>query len=147
MKRLFLSALILPVAATIYSWTLTHPPDVAEIRAGVWPISLQRVDDRPGVSFSLIFRDQTEQFENVMDTLDFANMKQLKYLDDGLAALKHNGDRAVYKDFSIARADKKYEDTFYILRANYGQTVFRQRHKDLLRIAIKEWVDFFSDSN
>lgn len=140
MKRLFLSALILPVAAIIYSWTVTRPPDVVEIRAGIWPISLLRVDDKPGVSFSLVFRDQSELVENVMDTLDFADMKQLKYLDDGLAALKHNGDCATYKDYSITRADKKYDDTFYILRANDGETVFRQRHKDLLRLAIKDWI-------
>ena len=141
MKRLLIIALILPVVIVIYSWTTAKPPNnVVEIRAGIWPISLERVDNRPGVSFSLVFRDQSEEMENVMDTLDFADMAQLKYLDEGLAALKNNGDCARYKDYSITRADKKYDDIYYILRANDGETVFRQRHADLLRFYIKDWI-------
>jgi hypothetical protein len=128
MKNLFLSLLTLPVAALIYSWTAVRPPDSVEIRSGQWPIHLERTTDRPGVNFSLIFRDQSETIENVLDTLDFADVTQLRYFDQGLSALKkgNNGDCARYKDYSITRSDKKFEGTYYILRADYGQTIFRQ---------------------
>ena len=141
MKRLFLSALILPVAALIYSWTAVKPPDSVEVRSGQWPIHLDRTTDRPGVSFSLIFRDQTVLVENVLDTLDFADVGQLRYFDQGLNALKKgtNGDCARFKDYTITRADKKYEGVYYILRADYGQTVFRQPEADIISKAVKDW--------
>ncbi|HEV9037157.1 MAG TPA: hypothetical protein VGQ51_11070 [Puia sp.] len=141
MKNLFLSLLTLPVAALIYSWTAVRPPDSVEIRSGQWPIHLERTTDRPGVNFSLIFRDQSETIENVLDTLDFADVTQLRYFDQGLSALKkgNNGDCARYKDYSITRSDKKFEGTYYILRADYGQTIFRQPEADIISKAIKEW--------
>jgi hypothetical protein len=141
MKRLFLSALILPVVAGIYSWTAAGPPGSVEIRSGLWPIHLERTTDRPGVSFSLIFRDQSEPIANVLDTLDFADIGQLKYLDSGLVSLKRgaNGDCAHFKDYSITRADKKFDGVYYILRADYGQTVFRQPEADNISKAIKNW--------
>src|SRR6185437_8847370 len=141
MKNLFLSLLTLPVAALIYSWTAVRPPDSVEIRSGQWPILLERTTDRPGVNFSLIFRDQSETIENVLDTLDFADVTQLRYFDQGLSALKkgNNGDCARYKDHSITRSDKKFEGTYYILRADYGQTIFRQPEADIISKAIKEW--------
>jgi len=141
MKNLFLSLLTLPVAALIYSWTAVRPPDSVEIRSGQWPILLERTTDRPGVNFSLIFRDQSETIENVLDTLDFADVTQLRYFDQGLSALKkgNNGDCARYKDYSITRSDKKFEGTYYILRADYGQTIFRQPEADIISKAIKEW--------
>jgi hypothetical protein len=141
MKGLFLSALILPVAVGIYSWTAVRPPASVEVRSGQWPIHLERTTDRPGVSFSLIFRDQSEPIANVLDTLDFADIGQLRYLDSGLISLRRgtNGDCARYKDYSITRADKKFEGTYYILRADYGQTVFRQPEADIIGKAIKDW--------
>lgn len=141
MKRLFLSALILPVVAGIYSWTAVRPPASVEVRSGQWPIHLERTTDRPGVSFSLIFRDQSETIANVLDTLDFADIGQLRYFDAGLGALKkgNNGDCAHFKDYTITRADKKFDGIYYILRADYGQTVFRQGEADIMSKAIKEW--------
>jgi hypothetical protein len=141
MKRLFISALILPVAAMIYSWTAVRPPDSVEIRSGQWPIHLERTTDRPGVRFSLIFRDQSESIANVLDTLDFADIGQLRYFDAGLTALKkgNNGDCAHFKDYTITRADKKYEGLYYILRADFGQTVFRQPEADVISKAVKDW--------
>lgn len=141
MKRLFISALILTLAAVIYSWTAVKPPDSVEIRTGQWPIHLERTTDRPGVSFSLIFRDQSESIANVLDTLDFSDIGQLRYFDAGLTALKKgtNGDCAHFKDYTITRADKKYEGLFYILRADFGQTVFRQPEADIISKAVKDW--------
>lgn len=141
MKRLFLSALILPVAAAAYSWTLVRPPDSVEVRSGKWPISLERTTDRAGVAFSLIFRDQSELNGTLLDTLDFADIGQLRYFDQGLAALKKgsNGETARFKDYSITRSDKKYDGTYYILRADFGQTTFQQPEADIMSKAIRQW--------
>ena len=141
MKGLFLSALIPPILIGFYSWTAVRPPDSVEIRSGQWPIHLERTTDRPGVNFSLIFRDQSESMANVLDTLDFADIGQLRYFDAGLSALKKgtNGDCARFKDYSITRADKKFEGTYYILRADYGQTIFRQPEADIISKVVKEW--------
>ncbi|HEV2480220.1 MAG TPA: hypothetical protein VGS79_11145 [Puia sp.] len=112
-----------------------------EIRGGVWPISLERTTDRPGVSFSLIFRDQTEMQANVLDTLDFADAVQLRYFSKGLAALKagSNGDIARFKDYTITRADKRFEGTWYIVRPEYGETKFQQPEADMITKTILSW--------
>ena len=140
MKRLFLSALILPLAGMIYSWTLRSDESI-EVRSGQWPIHLERTNDRPGVGYSLIYRDQTVLDGNVLDTLDFANIGQLRYFDQALTALKKgsNGETARFKDYSITRADKKYDGIYYILRADFGQTIFRQPEADIMSKAIKDW--------
>lgn len=80
-------------------------------------------------------------YTTVLDTLDFSDIGQLRYFDEGLAALKkgNNGDVARYKDYSITRADKKYYGTYYILRADYGQTSFQQSEADLISSTIKQW--------
>jgi hypothetical protein len=141
MKRLFLSALFLPVAGVIFSWTAARSTDPVEVRSGQWPISLERTTDRPGVAYSLIFRDQSVEYTSVSDTLDFADIGQLRYFDQGLAALKkgNNGDVARYKEYSITRADKKYDGTYYILRADFGQTSFKQTEADIMSKTIRGW--------
>lgn len=112
-----------------------------EIRGGAWPISLERTTDRPGVSFSLIFRDQTEMQANVLDTLDFPDAEQLRYFGKGLAALKAgtNGDIARFKDYTIKRADKKFDGVWYIVRPQYGETKFQQPEADLITKTIESW--------
>ena len=112
-----------------------------EIRGGAFPISLERTTDRPGVSFSLIFRDQTEMQANVLDTLDFADAEQLRYFGKGLAALKagSNGDIARFKDYTITRADAKFEGTWYLVRPEYGETKFQQPEADLITKTILQW--------
>ena len=141
MKRLFLSALFLPLAGVMNSWTAVRSSESVEVRSGKWPISLERTTDRPGVSFSLIFRDQSVTYGTVLDTLDFPDIGQLRYFDQGLVALKkgNNGDVARFKDYSITRADKKYDGTYYILRADFGQTIFQQTEADIMSKAIKQW--------
>src|SRR6185437_442930 len=112
-----------------------------EIRGGSFPISLERTTDRPGVSFSLIFRDQTEMQANVLDTLDFANAEQLRYFSKGLGALKagSNGDIARFKDYTITRADQKFVGTWYIVRPEYGETKFQQPEADMITKTIQSW--------
>ena len=134
MKKLLLT--VLSVGVMVH-----RGPGSVEVRNGAWPISLERTTDRPGVSFSLIFRDQEVMNEEVLDTLDFADAQQLRFFGQGLTALKngHSGDVAKFKDYSITRADKKFGGIWYILRPQYGSTSFQQPEADIMLKAIKEW--------
>jgi hypothetical protein len=139
MNKLLLSLLIFPLAAIFP--TPSPKGDPVEVRSGKWPINLERTTDRPGVSYSLIFRDQSVSNANVLDTLDFPNIEQLRYFGKGLTALKtgNNGDIARFKDYSLTRADKKFEGIWYILKDQYCETSFQQPEADIITKAIKEW--------
>jgi hypothetical protein len=128
MKKLFLSLLLLPFART-------GPNNSVEIRTGKWPISLER----NGGSYSLIFRNQQEMQAETYDTVEFKNKGQLVYLDSALMILKrgHDGDEATFSNYSVKRADKKYDGMWYILRTKYATTDFRQREADALSQAIR----------
>jgi hypothetical protein len=122
---------------TIISWLPLDPTaiNLADIRTGKWPMNLERDIDRQDTSYSLIFRDQHYEDGIVMDTLGFANLKQLKYMGQALDVLKkgHNGDIANFSNYSIKRADKRYEGgVWYILRDKYGVTDFQQPEADIL---------------
>jgi hypothetical protein len=138
MKKLILSALLLPFAGkpAFYSG---HPPsnNIVEVRKGDWPMNLQREDD---ASYSLIFRDQEVVSAVVLDTLPFPNVEQLRYFGKALSTLKagNNGDIAQFKDYSIKRAEKKFEQTQYILRIKWGITDFQQPEADIMINAIKK---------
>jgi hypothetical protein len=80
--------------------------------------------------------------ETVLDTLDFPNIEQLRYFGKGLVALKggSSGDIARFKDYSLTRADKRFEGgVWYILKCEYGETSFQQPEADVINKAIKEW--------
>jgi hypothetical protein len=128
MKKLFLVLLFLPFANP-------GPTNAVEIRSGKWPISLER----NGASYSLIFRNQQEMVAEAYDTVEFANRRQLVYLDSALLILKkgHDGDEATFSNYSVKRADKKYDGMWYILKTRYATTDFRQREADLLSQAIR----------
>ena len=141
MKKLFLSALFLPFAGTaglqrIPSLSTTH---LAEVRSGEWPMDLERDVERRDTFYSLIFRDQQVGDAVVMDTLDFPNLQQLKYLGQALTILKggHNGDIANFKSYSIKRADKKFDGVWYMLRDKFGLTDFQQPEADIMCKTIK----------
>jgi len=141
MKKILLG-IFLSLLATILLVSATLPKAASvEVRGGAWPIDLERTTDRPGVSFSLIFRDQEVMNGVLLDTLDFANIEQLRYFGKGLQALKrgHNGDIARFADYTITRADKKFEGVWYILRPEYGTTSFQQPEADIIDQTIKEW--------
>ena len=141
MKKLFLSVLFIPFAGTaglqrIPSLSTTH---LAEVRSGQWPMDLERDVERRDTSYALIFRDQHVEEVVVMDTLAFSNLQQLKYLGQALTVLKggHNGDIANFKDYSIKRADKKFDGVWYILRDKFGLTDFQQPEADIMCKTIK----------
>ena len=141
MKKLFLSVLFFPFAGTaglqrIPSLSTTH---LAEVRSGQWPMDLERDVERRDTSYSLIFRDQQLETDVLMDTLVFANLQQLKYLAQALTVLKsgHNGDIAKFKDYSIKRADKKFDGVWYMLKDKYCLTNFQQPESDIMCKTIK----------
>lgn len=133
MKKLILSLFIIPLAGRAgFNSAHPHPPSTnpVEIRTGDWPILLEK----SGSSYSLQFRDMQVVNEVVMDTLPFPNIDQLKYFGKALSVLKtaKNGDIAKFKDYSIKRAEKKYEGVWYILRIKWGLTDFRQSEADMM---------------
>lgn len=122
---------------TILSWLSVDPSatNLADVRTGRWPMYLERDIDRRDTSYSLIFRDQQYEDAEVMDTLKFGNLGQLRYLGQALKVLRmgHNGDIANFKDYSIKRADKPYDGgVWYILRIKFGLTDFQQPEADIM---------------
>jgi hypothetical protein len=130
MKKLFITVLFLPIART-------GPNSSVEIRAGKWPISIER----NGGSYSLIFRNQQEMQAEAYDTVEFTNKGKLIYLDSALAVLRkgHDGDEADFSNYSVKRADKKYDGIWYMLQTKYATTNFRQREADLISQAIRSF--------
>jgi hypothetical protein len=139
MKKLILCALLLPFAGKAGLNSARFSENLVEVRSGTWPINLERNTDRTGISYSLIFRDQQVMNGEVLDTLVFSNLEQLKYFEKALSALKtgHNGDIARFKDYTLKRADKKYEGVWYILQPKWGTTDFQQPEADIMSKTIK----------
>ena len=140
MKKLILCVLFLPFAGIVGFYPASFPvskpagSNVVEVRSGEWPMNLEKETERSGTSYSLIFRDQEVMTAVRMDTLPFPNLEQLKYFGTALSTLKagNNGDIARFKDYSIKRADKKFESTQYILRIKWGITDFKQPEADIM---------------
>jgi len=136
MKKFILSAAFLPFAVTAGVNKVPKPfMEPVQVRSGKWPISLESY----GSTYGLIFRDQGVMNEEVLDTIEFKNVEQLRYLDKALVALKkgNNGDEAKFGNYSVKRADKKYEGVWYILRMKWGSTDFRQPEADIMSKAIR----------
>jgi hypothetical protein len=112
--------------------------NIVEVRSGAWPINLERNADGVG-TYSLIYRNQEVMNAVSLDTLTFSNLEQLRYFGKGLDALKvsPNGEIAQFKDYSIKRADKKFEGVWYLLRYQFGSTSFQQREADIMGKTIK----------
>lgn len=135
MKKIFLVALFFALAGLVgFDGNGSASTNLLEVRAGTWPINLERDIDFRDTSYSLIFRDQSVITGVVLDTLPFADLRQLKYFQKGLTVLKtgNNGDIAKYNDYSIKRTDKRGEGTWYLLRYQWGETNFQQPEADLM---------------
>jgi len=130
MKKLLLSLLFLPFAKM-------GPTNSVEIRGGKWPINMES----DGRSYLLIFRNQQVMVEEVYDTVEFANRRQLVFLDSALAVLKrgNDGDEATFTTYSVKRADTKFDGRWYILRTKYSSTDFRQQEADAFVKAIRSF--------
>jgi hypothetical protein len=122
---------------TIFAWLPLDPTatNLADVRVGQWPMNLERDIDRRDTSYSLIFRNQQYLDVEVMDTLEFANLGQLRYFGQALNALKKgsNGDIANFSNYSVKRADNRFEGgVWYILRIKWGLTDFQQPEADIM---------------
>ncbi|HEY4335447.1 MAG TPA: hypothetical protein VGM89_06105 [Puia sp.] len=140
MKRILLCTFLLPFAGPAGS-NSGEPSytNLVEVRSGAWPMTLERLIDYRDTSYALEFRDQEVANGIAMDTLSFADLGQLKYFQKALTYLKtaNNGDIAKFKDYSVKRADKKYDGTWYILRVKWGATDFKQPEADIMIKTIK----------
>jgi hypothetical protein len=136
MKKFILVVLVIPFAGfTAFRFIYPSTTNLLEVRPDPWPINLQRTIDRRDTSYALEFRDQQVLSGVLLDTLPFANLQQLRYLEQGLSALKkgHNGDIATYEDYSIKRTEViKKDSVWYILRGAGGLTNFQQPEADKL---------------
>lgn len=137
MKKLILPVVFVLLAG-FHSRPRNLPENIVEVRGGAWPINLERNADGVG-TFSLIYRNQEVMNGVSLDTLTFPNVDQLKYFAKGLDALKggHNGDIANFKNYTLSRADKKFDGIFYLLRYQFGSTSFQQPEADIMGKTIK----------
>ena len=74
----------------------------------------------------------------VMDTLPFKDLRQLRYLDSAFSGLNNDGDIANFANYSIKRTTSRIDGTSYLLRYQEGSTEFRQPEVDILRSTIKK---------
>ncbi|HTQ29051.1 MAG TPA: hypothetical protein VMI35_13025 [Puia sp.] len=139
MKKWILCAVFIPFARWSGRPPISSSTTLVEVRTGAWPILLERSIERFDTTFSLQFRDESVVNEVVMDTLPFTDIHQLRYFEKALSTLKtaNNGDIAKFKEYSIKRADKKYDGVWYILRYQWGMTDFRQTEADIMISTIK----------
>jgi hypothetical protein len=114
--------------------------NIVDVRQGTWPISLQRITKESDTCYVLQFRTQEDNNSVIIKTLKFRDLGQLRYFQQGLAALKsgNNGDVAEFKDYSIKRVDVYKEGTSYILTCEGGLTNFQQSEADKMIAAINK---------
>jgi hypothetical protein len=140
MKKLILISLFFPFFAKAqFKIVNTATINLLELRAGTWPITLQRITKESDTCYVLLFRDQ--QYTNVVDmsTLRFPDLEQMKFFQKGLSALKNGstGDIAKFKEYTIKRVDVKKEGIWYILTCEEGAlTNFQQPEADKMIAAI-----------
>jgi hypothetical protein len=141
MKNLFLLILFSPLAMKAQFKIINSATiNIADVRQGTWPISLQRITKQSDTCYVLQFRTQEYNNSVIIKTLKFRDLGQLKYFQQGLSALKsgNNGDVAEFKDYTIKRVDVYKEGTSYILTCDGGLTNFQQLEADKLIAAINK---------
>jgi hypothetical protein len=141
MKNLLLLILFSPLAMKAQFKIINSATiNIADVRQGTWPISLQRITKQSDTCYVLQFRTQEYNNSVIIKTLKFRDLGQLKYFQQGLSALKsgNNGDVAEFKDYTIKRVDVYKEGTSYILTCDGGLTNFQQLEADKLIAAINK---------
>lgn len=141
MKNLLLLILLSPIAIKAqFKIVNSATINIADVRQGTWPISLQRITKPSDTCYVLQFRTQEYNNSVIIKTLKFRDLGQLKYFQQGLAALKtgNNGDVAEFKDYTIKRVDVYKEGTSYILTCDGGLTNFQQPEADRMMAAINK---------
>jgi hypothetical protein len=134
MKKLILLSLFIPFFAKAqFKIVNSATINLLELRAGTWPITLQRITKESDTCYVLLFRDQQYTIDVNMTTLRFPNLEQLKYFQKGLSALKNGstGDIAKFNEYTIKRVDVKKDGVWYILTCADGElTNFQQPEAD-----------------
>jgi hypothetical protein len=141
MKNLLLIILFSPLAMKAQFKIINSATiNIADVRQGTWPISLQRITKQSDTCYVLQFRTQEYNNSVIIKTLKFRDLGQLKYFQQGLTALKtgNNGDVAEFKDYTIKRVDVYKEGTSYILTCDGGLTNFQQPEADKMIAAINK---------
>ena len=140
MKKLLVLLLVIPfMGKAQFTIVNSSTTDLVELRSGTWPLELQRVIKESDTCYVLQFRDQQYTSSVNMATLRFGDLKQLKYFQKGLSALKtgNTGDIARFKDYTLKRQDVKKDGVWYILTCNDGTlTNFQQPEADKMIAAI-----------
>ena len=140
MKKFILLAFFIPVFAKAqFTIVNTSTINLVELRAGTWPLNLQRVIKESDTVYVLQFRDQQYTNSVNMSTIRFRDLEQLKYFQKGLSTLKKGstGDIAKYKDYSVKRVDLKRDGIWYLLTSGEGPlTNFEQSEADKMIAAI-----------
>jgi hypothetical protein len=141
MKKLLFLILFSPLAMKAQFKIINSATiNIVDVRQGTWPISLQRITKESDTCYVLQFRTQEDNNSVIIKTLKFRDLGQLKYFQQGLAALRsgNNGDVAEFKDYSIKRVDVYKEGTSYILTCDGGLTNFQQPEADKMIAAINK---------
>jgi hypothetical protein len=149
MKKLFFLSLFFPfIAKAQFTISNSSTTSLLELRTGTWPLDLEKIIKETDTCYVLEFRDQ--QYTNVvnMSTLRFGDLKQVKFFQKGLSALKtgSTGDIAKFKDYTIKRVDVKKDPVtgavgsgvWYTLTCGEGElTNFQQSDADKMIATIK----------
>ena len=141
MKNLLLFILLSPLAMKAqFKIVNSATINIVDVRQGTWPISLQRITKPSDTCYVLQFRTQEYNNSVIIKTLRFRDIGQLRYFQQGLAALKsgNNGDVAEFKDYTIKRVDVYKEGISYILTCDGGLTNFQQTEADRMIAAINK---------
>jgi hypothetical protein len=141
MKKLIWLSLFIPFFGKAqFKITNTSTTSLVELRAGTWPINLQKVMKESDTAYVLSFRTQEYTNAVIMKTLRFRDLEQLKYFQKGLSTLKTGatGDMAEFKDYTIKRVDLGKEGTWYTLTYDGGLTNFQQLEADKMIAAINK---------
>jgi len=141
MKNFLLLILLSPLAMKAqFKIVNSATINIADVRQGTWPISLQRITKPSDTCYVLQFRTQEYNNSVIIKTLKFRDLGQLRYFQQGLAALKtgNNGDVAEFKDYTIKRVDVYKEGISYILTCDGGLTNFQQPEADRMMAAINK---------
>jgi hypothetical protein len=149
MKKFFFLSLFFPfIAKAQFTITNSSTTSLLELRAGTWPLNLEKIIKQTDTCYVLEFRDQ--QYTNVvnMSTLRFGNLKQVKFFQKALSELKtgSTGEIANFKDYTIKRVDVKKDPVtgamgsgvWYTLICGEGElTNFQQSDADKMIATIK----------
>jgi len=84
---------------------------------------------------------ETINVKTIISYMQQNSKTQLVYLDSALSVLKrgHDGDEASFSNYSVKRANKKFDGWWYILRTKYSTCDFRQPEADAISKAIRSF--------